>query len=164
MFLELALTLPIALVPQQSANPRYELGLRTRALERAWIAATPELRARVLPQVEGAVQRFFAMDMAGVGAALDEARTKLERSDKPWDLERFTLTPARKLLDVTDTSVKLTLGNLYTTDFAAPGGAHRELRRPAAQARAGAGRGAGARRVARGWCCRSRACRRARRK
>ncbi len=120
MFLELALTLPVVLVPQQSANPRYELGVRTRALERAWIAATPELRASVLPQVEGAVQRFFAMDMAGVGAALDEARTKLERSDKPWALERFTLTPARKLLDVTDTSVKLTLGNLYTTDFAAP--------------------------------------------
>ncbi|MFM7296474.1 MAG: hypothetical protein ACKO4Q_04535, partial [Planctomycetota bacterium] len=104
----------------QTANPRYELAWRTRSLERAWMATTLEQHERVLPQVEAAVQRFFAMDMAGVASALDEARFALEDRATPWDLERFTVTPSARLIDAGTTQLQLSISSLYTTEFAAP--------------------------------------------
>lgn len=104
----------------QTSNPRYELAWRTRALERAWMATPAEQHERVLPRVEAAVQRFFAMDMAGVASALDEARFGLEGRATPWDLERFTVTPAARLVDADSESLALTVSSLYTTEFAAP--------------------------------------------
>lgn len=104
----------------QTVNPRYELAWRTRSLERAWMATGSEQHAQVLPQVEAAVQRFFAMDMAGVASALDEARFVLEKRATPWDLERFTVTPAARLVDASATTLALSVSSLYPTEFAAP--------------------------------------------
>ncbi|MBM3988175.1 MAG: hypothetical protein FJ294_09495 [Planctomycetes bacterium] len=104
----------------QTASPRYELGWRMRLLERAWMSTSREQHEHVLPQVEAAVQRFFAMDMAGVAAALDEARFSLEGRATPRDLERFTVTPTARLIDADRRALQLSVSSLYTTDFVAP--------------------------------------------
>ncbi|MBM3990908.1 MAG: hypothetical protein FJ298_07855 [Planctomycetes bacterium] len=104
----------------QGANARYELGWRTRLLERAWMSTSREQHERALPQVEAAVQRFFAMDMAGVAAALDEARFSLAGLAAPRDLERFTVTPVARLIDADTRTLQLSVSSLYTTELAAP--------------------------------------------
>lgn len=105
----------------QGASPRHELAWRTQALEREWLAhPSLEERAKVLPQIEQAVQKFFAMDMAGVAAALDEARFALAQPSAPCDLERFSITPKARLLDLSAKSLELSIANFYTTEFAAP--------------------------------------------
>ncbi len=53
---------------------RYELGRRTRQMERAWIACSDADRRReAIPIVQNAVTGFFSMNLAGVARSLDEA-------------------------------------------------------------------------------------------
>ena len=103
----------------QEGATRYELGWRTRALERAWLAhPDPAGRAAALPQVERAVRRFFAMDPGGAAAALDRARLQLSGAGGEQDLERLALTPHARLLDAASGELVLTVGNVYPTEGA----------------------------------------------
>ena len=57
---------------------RHELGLRLRSFERALAATEDEARRdAAFVALERAVQAFFRMDMASVGAAIDEAELAL---------------------------------------------------------------------------------------
>jgi predicted esterase len=101
----------------QEPEPRYELGWRTRALERAWMATGDESHAKALPLVESAVQKFFALDLPGVAAALDEARFALEMRGAPPALEALAITPRVRFVDLAATSLELSVAALYEADL-----------------------------------------------
>jgi pimeloyl-ACP methyl ester carboxylesterase len=72
------LSLALALLgsfQEPAFEPRYELGQRVRALERAFLAEPPEApgRAALILAAERAVERFFRGDFAGAAQALDGA-------------------------------------------------------------------------------------------
>lgn len=100
----------------QSATSRYELGVRTRAVERAWMStgtAGVERRKAALPFIESAVMGFFSGNYGQVGMTLAEARGRLDGKDGPNVLDRFSMAVVPRLVDVTRGDVVLTLGSFY---------------------------------------------------
>lgn len=110
--------------PLRFAEGRYELGRRTRALERAWMQCRdPERRATVIPRVQAAVLGFFSGNTSGVAQALDEATAALNNQPLE-DADRWaralSVTPARALLDLRETTCEVVLTTLYDANTPRP--------------------------------------------
>lgn len=68
--------------PKATYSARYELAVRTRRLERAWLECKDsEKREKVIEMMKRAVSAFFANRTAEVAATLDEAARLLESKD-----------------------------------------------------------------------------------
>jgi len=117
-----AMTLVVCGVAEaQSATSRYELGVRTRALERAWMnggAAGLERRKAALPFIESAVMGFFSGNYGQVGMTLAEARARLDGAEGANPLDRFSMAVVPRLVDVTRPDVLLNVGSFYDNGWA----------------------------------------------
>lgn len=93
----------VCLQSDQSFEPRYELGQRVAALERAFLAAPEDspARAQLAAAAELAVERFFRFDYRGAAEALDGAGMAgpalPEQADPGEQLPGWVLTPSRRL-------------------------------------------------------------------
>ncbi len=115
---ELSLGSEVMARPQQRGAKdsalRADLAWRTRAVELAWMGTEDaDRRARALPHVEEAVQRFFRFDSPAVGASLGEALAALEGRASVHPLDAARVHPRRRLLDASDPGVELVIGWLY---------------------------------------------------
>lgn len=108
----LAFLLALACLAPQEADARYELGRRLKALEPAWLRATPAERAPLLADWRAAVRGYFRGDMGAAAEALDGARARLSGGELPW-AESLALVPAVHLVDVARPSLGLTLEAVY---------------------------------------------------
>lgn len=70
-------------------------------------------RARALPHVEEAVQRFFRFDGPAVGASLGAALAALEGRASVHPLDAVRVYPSRRLVDASEPGVELVVGWLY---------------------------------------------------
>ncbi|MFQ3640652.1 MAG: hypothetical protein SNJ62_11660 [Chloracidobacterium sp.] len=103
--------------PIRFAEGRYELGRRTRALERAWMQCQDaERRAAVIPRVQTAVLGFFSGNTGVVAQALDDTTAALH-NHTPTAAERWVMalaaTPARAFLDLRELVLEVELSALY---------------------------------------------------
>lgn len=92
---------------RRSSDPlavRYELGKRLRRFERAWEGLAPDSpdRAAAAAAMQGAVRRFFGLDLAGVGAELDRGLLAMlgesAADDGAADLLALTPRPQARVL------------------------------------------------------------------
>ncbi len=110
--------------PIRFAEGRYELGRRTRALERAWMQCRdPERRAAAIPRVQTAVLGFFSGNTGAVAQALDETTAAL--SNQPMEAAdrwagALSVTPARALLDLRETACEVVINTLYEVNAPRP--------------------------------------------
>ena len=86
--------------PQSGSSPsRYELGRRTRAMERAWLGCgDKERRKAAVPTVQRAVNGYFAGDSRQVARSLDEAaaqlRGEMRSAEQVWaDAVQVSIAP-----------------------------------------------------------------------
>jgi len=105
----------VATLPAQGS--RHELGLRLRAFERHLAdEQDPDRRDRAFVELERAVQAFFRLDMARVGAAIDAADLALHGREAPA-LERFArslqLRLSGRLVDAASAQVTIDVRPLY---------------------------------------------------
>jgi len=110
--------------PIRFAEGRYELGRRTRALERAWMQCQDqERRAAAIPRVQTAVLAFFSGNTGAVAQALDEtsatlSNQSLEAADR-WAMA-LSVTPVRALLDMRETACEVIINTLYEVNAPRP--------------------------------------------
>jgi predicted esterase len=91
----------------RSSDPlasRYELGKRLRRFERTWEGLAPDSpeHAAAAAAMQGAVRRFFGLDLAGVGAELDRGMLAMlgvgTADDGTADLLALTPRPQARVL------------------------------------------------------------------
>lgn len=129
--------------PIRFAEGRYELGRRTRALERAWMACRDaDRRAAAIPRVQTAVLGFFSGNTGVVAQALDDTTAALQ-GRTPDAADRWaaalSVTPARALVDPREPALDVTIAALYEVNAPRPdlvlrltlGGAATTVRLPA---------------------------------
>lgn len=98
---------------------RYDIGLRVRAMERAWEAVDdPVPRALALPHLERAVTAFFALRLDEVGRSIDGAREALEPSPPVDALARarargLSVGLSRRVLDPRSDELRVIVAELY---------------------------------------------------
>ncbi|MCS7078623.1 MAG: hypothetical protein NZ585_01045 [Chloracidobacterium sp.] len=110
--------------PIRFAEGRYELGRRTRALERAWMACRDaDRRAAAIPRVQTAVLGFFSGNTGIVAQSLDETTAAL-RGQTPDAADRWaaalSVTPARALIDRRESMLDVTIAALYEVNMPRP--------------------------------------------
>jgi predicted esterase len=114
----------VCLQSDQSFEPRYELGQRVAALERAFLAAPEDspARARLAQAAELAVERFFRFDYRGAAQALDGAAVfspELPEQSSPGDqLSGWVLTPSRRLYGSAQARLEVVAERWYGQDLA----------------------------------------------
>ncbi|MCA8979747.1 MAG: hypothetical protein KDC14_06955, partial [Planctomycetes bacterium] len=118
-------------LPCTAQDARYELGVRLRGLEVDWDAATAEDKARALPELKAAVERFFRLQLGAAGRGLDRARFELTRSTSPAHLwsAQWTVRPERRFGDAREEAGAwlVSFGSLYESAEGAPDGAQARL-------------------------------------
>lgn len=93
---------------------RLDMGIRLKALDTAWLSASPELKKKAVPQISTAVMSFFGGDFSTVTKNLDRARATLESRDvRPGDALIFRVRPA---IYAPGEDVEITLGWAYPVD------------------------------------------------
>jgi len=104
---------------------RYEMGLRVRAMERAFLAERdPAARARVVRDVENAVSGFFRGALADSANALDRARVRLaDAHAAPHPAGVFAVHFAPRIGDVDTDIATLRIELLPGGDLSELGGA-----------------------------------------
>lgn len=113
----------LVFVPLARTDPRYELGWRLKALERASSAASDDGRARALAARDEATRAFFAGRTGETARALDVARARLAGEPSPWH-DALALVPEARLVDAGVSELEVELVALYE----APRPARFELR------------------------------------
>ena len=126
------LYLALLAAPCAAQSVRYELGLRLRALEIDWDAATAEDKARALPELKSAVDRFFRLQLGAAARGLDRARFELTESadsERLWSAQ-WSVGLERRFDGVREESgaSKVSFDCLYTVDEPAPTGVRAQLR------------------------------------
>lgn len=104
----------------QEVNSRYELGVRVRALERAW-SETGQLseeaktarRKLALPFIEGTAQSFFGTDLLGAARALDDASHALVGKGHAYWYDALAVTPTHRLCDASERSLWFQVSEFY---------------------------------------------------
>ncbi|MGQ9897025.1 MAG: alpha/beta hydrolase [Acidobacteriota bacterium] len=115
---------PVPSGPIRFAEGRYELGRRTRALERAWMQCqSVERRTAAIPRVQTAVLGFFSGNTGVVAQALDETAAMLsdqsvEAADR-WAMA-LSIMPTRALLDLRETTCEVLIAALYEINAPRP--------------------------------------------
>ncbi len=115
---------PSSSAPLRFAENRYELGRRTRALERAWMnCRDADRRAAAIPRVQTAVLGFFSGNTRLVAETLDETTTALQ-GQTPDSADRWAaalaITPARALIDLREPALEVTVTALYEPSVPRP--------------------------------------------
>ncbi len=110
--------------PTRFAEGRYELGRRTRALERAWMdCRDAERRAAAIPRIQAAVLGFFSGNASAVAQSLDETAAAL-RGQSPSAADQWaaalSVTPARALVDLREPTLDVTIATLYEVNAPRP--------------------------------------------
>ncbi|OYT70205.1 MAG: hypothetical protein CFK52_11795 [Chloracidobacterium sp. CP2_5A] len=110
--------------PIRFAEGRYELGRRTRALERAWMnCRDADRRSAAIPRVQTAVLGFFSGNAGVVAQSLDETAAAL-RGQSPDAADRWvaalSVTPARALVDLREPALDVTIATLYEVNAPRP--------------------------------------------
>lgn len=129
-----ALALGWALAPLGSGTgsaraqaERYELGLRVRAFERDWDAASDEARRRTTASLREAVRLFFAFRLADAGKALDEGRFLLRSPEGGSSAERWAfsrqLTLESRFLDAGSKGPRGRISAFHSATAEPPSGA-----------------------------------------
>lgn len=116
-----------ALPPQSTAQPeRYDAGRRLIAFEQAWDRQPDaEARKRAIPLMKSALTNFFANKYSEASRYLDAARNALVSSEPPnenvmW-AQSLSIRPDQRLVEPTESTVKLGVRQLYNLDAALPG-------------------------------------------
>jgi predicted esterase len=113
--------------PSAFAQPeRYDAGRRLIAFEQAWDQqADAAARKRSIPFMKNALSNFFANKYGEAARYLDAARNALASSDPPvagvaW-AESLSFRPEKRLVEPTDSDIKLGIKQLYNLDAELPG-------------------------------------------
>ena len=129
-----AVTMIIVTAPPLLAQPeRYELGQRLRSFENAWEQqADAAARKRTIEPLIAATRAFFSLRHGEAGRALDQARFALQGDQAPaaerlWAASLHVALP-RRLLDVRQRKLNLTLQPFYKVDSPTPPKAELRLR------------------------------------
>jgi hypothetical protein len=103
---------------------RYELGRRTRQMERAWIACSDADRRReAIPIVQNAVTGFFSMNLAGVARSLDEAGALLRgetRSPAQCWADAIVVSVSPRVVSTGPSSIRIHCDIFYAPSVVRP--------------------------------------------
>ncbi len=106
------------------ADDRYELGRRTRDLERAWMATTDaKLREQAIPKVQNSVIGFFGQNAAAVARELDETTALLRGEALSPELlwaKCLMVNPESVAADTRRTAITLVVRPIYELSSARP--------------------------------------------
>jgi len=97
---------------------RFELGQRMIAFEKAWDQQNdPAARKRAAAVVQGAVSKFFSLNLTGAGQTLDEARQLLAAAELPAPELRFAESlfahPEKRIFDTKTAAIPFRLKGFY---------------------------------------------------